>query len=441
MARNTSLKNTGTPFDIAVIGLGVMGQGLAVNIARNGYRVAGFDVNVAQARGFADRLESGDSEIGVFDTLLETLESLRSPTQIFVMVPAGSAVDDILELLVPHCGDGDIIIDCGNSHFNDTSRRQKSLTNHGIAMVGMGVSGGQKGVLYGPSMMPGGDAKAVETVLPLLEKIAAKNESDDAPCVAYMGAGSAGHFVKMVHNGIEYGEMQLIAETYDFMRRGLGMSAVQIGSVFNGWNAGEQGSFLIGISGQALLKTDDETGRPLVEMILDSAGQKGTGRWTSQAALDLGIGVPTITAAVDARIMSSRKAERVAASETVNCSPISNCDTEQVLSQLEATLFAGRIIAYAQGFNLLAAASSEYSYGLDLAQIARIWRAGCILRSPFLEVLAHVFDDDAGVSDLLLAPKIAPMLPPCCRLLSLIAAMFSSLPPLTPSPHPQPPAP
>jgi len=407
--------------DLAVIGLGVMGQGLALNIARNGFVVAGYDQNSMQAKTFV-KTRLKNERLFLKQTIIELVDSLKHPSRIFLMVPAGNPVDDILRELQPHLSSGDIIIDCGNSHFRDTEQRQKNFQTSGIQLIGMGVSGGKAGVLAGPCLMAGGDRKAFDAVHPILLKIAAKASEDDTACVAYMGKSGAGHFVKMVHNGIEYAEMQLIAECYDFMHRAMAMTPIKISEVFTEWNSGSEGSFLIGVSAGVLATIDPETQQPLVDIIVDSAGQKGTGRWASLAALDLGVAIPTITAAVDARIMSSRIAERNKAS-TVFGNPVKMFGTgpEIFLEELRQSLLAARIISFAQGFNLLNEASNIYDYGLDLHSISRAWRAGCILRSPLLTDIAEACAGANDPSNLLTVEPIKSKLSPLIKPLRMVA--------------------
>ncbi len=398
-----------------------MGQGLALNIARNGYSVAGYDHDFAQAKTFI-LARANNERIRLKETVVELIESLKCPRRIFLMVPAGSPVDNILQLLQPHLSPDDIIVDCGNSHFADTEERQKTLQTSGIELIGMGVSGGEAGVLEGPCLMAGGDRKAFDALQPILLKIAAKAAEDGTACVAYMGKNGAGHFVKMVHNGIEYAEMQLIAECYDFMRRAMKMAPADIGEVFAQFNGSDDSSFLIDISADILATMDPDTKEPLIDIIVDSAGQKGTGRWASMAALELGVAIPTITAAVDARIMSSRKSERIETSTVFNNTIKEfRADPKSFLHHLRQTLLATRIISFAQGYNLLSDASNVYGYGLDLCSVSRVWRAGCILRSPLLTRIADACAQAKEPSNLMVADPVKSILLPVIKPLRLVS--------------------
>src|SRR5215217_724635 len=338
---------------IGMIGLAVMGENLALNIARNGFPIAVFNRDTTKVDRFLERAD-GHQVIGAY-SIQDFVNSLETPRKIILLVKAGKPVDDVIEQLKPFLGPGDIIIDGGNSFFQDTRRREKELKAEGFNFIGSGVSGGESGALWGPSLMPGGDRSAYEQIRPIWEAIAAK--VDDGPCVTYIGPGGAGHFVKMVHNGIEYGDMQLIAESYDIMRRVLGMSAGEMADVFDEWNRGELESFLIEITSQILRVKDPETGKPLVDLVLDKAGQKGTGKWTSTVALDLGIPIPTINAAVDARNISARKDERVEAGRQIG-GPAGftyDDDRESMIQAVRDALYASKICSYAQGMNLIRA--------------------------------------------------------------------------------------
>jgi 6-phosphogluconate dehydrogenase len=318
-----------------------------------------------------------------------------------MMVPAGKPVDAVIDSLLPHLEPKDLLIDGGNTHFTDTDRRTEKLEAAGIVYIGTGVSGGQYGALWGPSIMPGGQPEAWALVKPIFEAVAAK--VDGEPCVAHLGPRGAGHYVKMVHNGIEYGDMQLIAEAYDFMHRGMGLTAVDLHHIFADWNNAELESYLIEITRDIFAKTDEETGQPIVDVILDEAKQKGTGKWTSQNALDLGAATPTINAAVEARILSALKAERTAASKVLN-GPTAAIEGDQgkLVADMRAALYAAKIISYAQGFALLKAASEEYNYQLDYQTIAKIWRGGCIIRAGFLDDIRCAFDRKPDLSNLLM---------------------------------------
>ncbi|HET9660277.1 MAG TPA: NADP-dependent phosphogluconate dehydrogenase [Thermomicrobiales bacterium] len=390
-----------------VIGLAVMGENLALNIERNGYPIAVYNRTWSRTQDFmADRAVGLNVEAS--ESIEGFVESLAKPRRIIIMVKAGAPVDAVLAELSEYVDPEDIIIDGGNSLFTDTERR--SLEWEGkFRFVGMGISGGEEGALWGPSLMPGGPKDAYSVLEPMLVDISAKSKA--GPCVTYIGPGGAGHYVKMVHNGIEYGDMELIAETYDIMRRALGMSAAEIGKVFDRWNTGKLESFLVELTGQVLQVTDSgPKAGALIDQILDTAEQKGTGRWTSQNALDLGTPIPTIDAAVGARMMSARKEERVAASSKLTgpaIEPVTG-DKERaaLIDHLENALYFAKISSYAQGMALLQAASTTYNWNLNLSEIARIWMAGCIIRAELLDPIRAAFKDDPGLVNLLLAPHI-----------------------------------
>jgi len=385
--------------DIGVIGLGVMGQMLALNMERNGFRVAVYNRTTEKMRSMLSE-HPRENLIG-FEDLDEFVASIEKPRKMMLMVSAGKAVDALITELKPKLDGGDLLIDGGNTHFTDTERRAKDLDETGIIFMGAGVSGGEYGALWGPSIMPGGSTKAWELVQHIFKAIAAKVQGD--PCVTHIGPGGAGHYVKMVHNGIEYGDMQLIAEAYDLLNTGLELSTDELHEIFMDWNSGELESFLIRITGEIFAKIDDETGKPLVDVILDEAKQKGTGKWTSQNALDLGSPIPTINAAVEARILSALKAERVQAS-IVLPGPVSRLqgDRENIITAVRDALYAAKICSYAQGFALLSQASEEYQYNLNLSEIARIWRGGCIIQARFLEEIRTAFNKDPDLKNLLL---------------------------------------
>ena len=388
-------------YRIGVVGLGVMGANLALNMERSGFPVAGYDVAPARTKAFLDGPAAGRRVFGAGspDALMAALEV---PRRVLMMVPAGRPVDEAIAHLSPHLEPGDILIDGGNSWFLDTERRSRELEARGFLYIGTGVSGGEQGALWGPSIMPGGQAEAWEAVAPILRAIAAKAD-DGEPCVDYMGPRGAGHYVKMVHNGIEYGDMQLIAEVYDLLRRGLGLGAAETAAVFEEWNAGVLRSYLVEITARVLRKVDDETGQPLVDLILDEAAQKGTGKWTSQNALDLGAPIPTIDAAVEARLLSALKAERVAASTVLRGpSPRYQGAAARLIDAARDALYAAKITSYAQGFGLLRLASKEYGYELKPGAIARIWRAGCIIRATLLGDITSAYQRDPGLVNLLL---------------------------------------
>ncbi len=392
--------------DIGVVGLGVMGHNLALNIERNGFAVAGYDADPAKTRAFVEGPARG-KRIAEVDSPASLMAALERPRRVLVMVPAGEAVDAVIARLVPHLEPGDILVDGGNSFFRDTDRRCRELEAKGFAFVGMGVSGGEEGARWGPSLMPGGPREAWEALAPILRAIAAKAE-DGAPCVAHIGPRGAGHYVKMVHNGIEYGDMQLIAETYDLLHRGLGLSAPELSRVFSAWNEGALRSYLVEITAGILARVDEETGRPLVDLVLDEAQQKGTGKWASQNAFDVGAPTPTINAAVESRILSALKAERVRAS-TVLRGPeaVFRGDRERLVAASADALYASKVVSYAQGLALLRLASLEYGYEIRPGEVARLWRAGCIVRARLLGEIAAAYAADKALPNLLLAPAFA----------------------------------
>ena len=383
-----------------VIGLGVMGQNLALNIERNGYPVAGYDIQADKLQASEERFAG--KNLVVTGTLAEFLESLEQPRRILVMVPAGKAVDSVIGELTPRLARGDLLIDGGNSFFEDTRRRIKALEGTGILFVGTGVSGGEEGALWGPSIMPGGNPEAWPLVKPILQKIAAK-APDGQPCCEWIGPDGAGHFVKMVHNGIEYADMQMIGEAYFLMERVLGLSPSEMRDVFAEWNKGELDSYLIQITAAILGKRDPESGKPLVQVILDTAEQKGTGKWTSGAALDLGVPAQTIAIAVFARMMSALKGERVAAAKVLP-GPEERFlgDRAGFIAMIRHALYASKICSYAQGFQLLRAANAEYGWNLQFGIIASLWRAGCIIRARFLGKIKEAYERSPGLPNLLL---------------------------------------
>ena len=392
---------------IGMIGLAVMGENLARNIERNGYSVAVY--NRPPSRNEPDRVtkfieeNAGKQFIGT-RTPEEFVKSLDRPRKIILLVKAGDPVDWTIDQLKPHLEAGDIIIDGGNSYFEDTERRERALKAEGFYFIGSGVSGGEKGALWGPSLMPGGDREAYEKIRPIWEAIAAK--VDGEACVTYIGPGGAGHFVKMVHNGIEYGDMQLIAETYDLMRSVLGMSADEMADVFDEWNRGDLESFLVEITAQILRVKDPETGKPLVDLVLDKAGQKGTGKWTSAIALDLGVITPTIDAAVDTRNLSARKEERVEANKQIAGPGAAEFagDRREMIEAIHDALYASKICSYAQGMNLIRAGSKKWDWNIDLGETARIWKGGCIIRAQFLDKIKQAYRNRADLPNLLLDP-------------------------------------
>ncbi|MCX8023804.1 MAG: NADP-dependent phosphogluconate dehydrogenase [Thermanaerothrix sp.] len=389
--------------DIGVIGLGVMGHNLALNFERHGYWVALYNRTAEKTRNLIAAAQPDQRLIGTY-SLEEFCAHLERPRRILLMLQAGKPVDDMIAALQTLLEPGDILIDGGNSYFQDTERRHEALKDTGILYVGMGISGGEEGALWGPSLMPGGPYQAWESLAPMLRDIAAKAD-DGEPCVDYIGPRGAGHYVKMVHNGIEYADMQLIAEIYDLLKRALGLSAYQLADIFAEWNLGELQSYLIQITAEVLRKRDDETGLPLVDMILDEAQQKGTGKWTSQNALDVGAAVPTISAAVDMRILSALKHERIQASHILS-GPVNvyQGDPANLITLARQALYASKIIAYAQGMGLLRQASFEYGYDLKLDRLAAIWRAGCIIRARLLKDITTAYQSDPSLTNLLLAP-------------------------------------
>jgi 6-phosphogluconate dehydrogenase len=388
-------------YQMGVVGLGVMGASLARNIESKGFPVAGYDLDAAKTRAFIQGPAKGKAIVGVTRPE-ELMDALERPRRVLMMVPAGPPVDSVIAHLRPHLQEGDILIDGGNSLFTDTDRRSDELAAAGFHFVGAGVSGGEEGALLGPAIMPGGPREAWEGLSEILRAIAAKAE-DGEPCVDYMGPRGAGHYVKMVHNGIEYGDMQLIAETYDLLQRAGGLSVAEIAAIFDDWNRGELRSYLIEITARVLERIDDETGRPLVDVILDEAQQKGTGKWMSQNAFDIGAPIPTINAAVEARILSSLKPERVAASRVLTGpAAASPDDRTQLIAAARQALYASKITSYAQGLAMLRIASKEYGYGIDPGTVAKIWRAGCIIRATLLADIRGAFARDPHLVNLLL---------------------------------------
>ncbi len=392
--------------NIGIFGLGVMGASLARNLERNGYPAVVFNYTYDLTEQFMAGVKPGQ-RFTPARTVFEFVSALERPRRILIMVTAGKAIDAVIEALKPFLEPGDILIDGGNSHFSDTDRRIAFLEGTGIQFMGMGVSGGEQGALWGPSMMPGGDQGTYHFVSPMLEMIAAR-AGDGSPCVAYMGKGSAGHFVKMVHNGIEYGDMQLIAEAYDMMRHGLGMTPDAIAEAFHTWNRGELSSYLIGITSRIVNFPDDRKKGMLIDSILDQAGMKGTGTWTSQAALTLGEPIPTIVAALHGRALSSLTGERTLAQSIfptgVKAIP---GDHSEWVRKIGDALYNSKICSYAQGFALLRIASAEYGYGLNLARIAGIWRGGCIIRADFLDLIKTAFEDQPDLQNLLVHPSFS----------------------------------
>jgi len=387
---------------IGVVGLAVMGRNLALNIESRGHAVSVYN----RSREKTDELiaDCPDKKLVPAYTLEEFVESLEKPRRILLMVKAGAGTDATIDALRPLLSKGDILIDGGNTHFTDTIRRNQDLAKSGLHFIGTGVSGGEEGALKGPSIMPGGQREAYDLVAPILTEIAAK-APDGEPCVAYMGPDGAGHFVKMVHNGIEYGDMQLIAESYDVLKRVVGLSNEELGRVYVEWNKGELDSYLIDITAKIFAKKDEDTGKDLIDMILDRAAQKGTGKWTSQNALDLGAPLPLITEAVFARVLSSLKDQRVAASKQLSGpTPKFDGDREKFIEAVRRALYLSKIVSYAQGFAQLRAASDEYKWDLQYGTIAKIFRAGCIIRAGFLQKITEAYANEPALANLLLAP-------------------------------------
>lgn len=387
---------------IGVVGLAVMGKNLAFNIESRGYTVSVF--NRSREKTDAMMQEATGKNIVPTYSIEEFVQSLETPRKILLMVKAGPATDATIEQLKPHLEKGDILIDGGNTFFQDTIRRNKELSDLGFHFIGTGVSGGEEGALKGPSIMPGGQKEAYDLVAPILQAISAKVNGD--PCCTYIGPDGAGHFVKMVHNGIEYGDMQLIGESYFLLKNILGLSNDELHQVFSDWNQGELDSYLIEITRDIFTKIDEETGKPLVDMILDKAGQKGTGKWTSQNALDLGVPLPIITESVFARFISAMKDERVQASKILT-GPTSGAfsgNRKEFIEQVRQALYFSKICSYAQGFAQMRVASEEYGWDLKFGEIAMIWRGGCIIRAQFLQKIKDAYDRDSQLKNLLLDP-------------------------------------
>ena len=387
---------------IGVIGLAVMGKNLALNIESRGYSVAVYNRSREKTDEFLQEAK-GKNIVGTY-SIEEFVNALEKPRKILLMVKAGAATDATIEQLKPYLEKGDIVIDGGNTYFKDTQRRNKELAELGIHFIGTGVSGGEEGALKGPSIMPGGQKEAHELVRPIFEAIAAK--VDGEPCTTYIGPDGAGHYVKMVHNGIEYGDMQLIAEAYFLLKHVLGLNAQELHEVFAEWNKGELDSYLIEITADIFTKIDEETGKPLVDVILDKAGQKGTGKWTSQNALDLGVPLPIITESVFARFISAMKDERVKASKLLAGPAVKpyEGDRAHFIEAVRRALYMSKICSYAQGFAQMKAASEEYNWNLQYGNIAMIFRGGCIIRAQFLQKIKEAYDRDPALPNLLLDP-------------------------------------
>ncbi|MDW4526236.1 NADP-dependent phosphogluconate dehydrogenase [Rossellomorea marisflavi] len=385
---------------IGVVGVGVMGKSLSLNFESRGYKVAIYDVSEEKVAGALQ--EHQDKNLTGFHQVEKFIDSLEVPRKIMMMVPAGKITDLAIESILPHLDKGDILIDGGNTYFEDTVRRNKELAERGINFIGAGVSGGEEGALYGPAIMPSGQKEAYDLVEPFLTSIAAKVKGD--ACSTYIGPDGSGHYVKMVHNGIEYSDMQLICEAYYLMKNVLGLSAQELHETFKEWNEGELDSYLIEITADIFTKIDEETGEPLVERILDTAGQKGTGKWTSVSALDLGVPLSIITESVFARFISAMKDERVKASKILKGpkNQTFSGNKEEFIESIRKALYLSKICSYAQGFAQLQVASKEYGWNLKLGELAKIFRGGCIIRAGFLEEIMNAYDRDGELSNLLL---------------------------------------
>ena len=393
-----------TKQQIGVVGMAVMGRNIALNIESRGYSVSLYNRTGSKTTEALEQ-NPGKNLVGTY-TVEEFVNSLESPRKILLMVQAGRGTDATIDALLPHLDKGDIVIDGGNTFFKDTIRRSERLAELGINFVGTGVSGGEEGALHGPSIMPGGPQSAYELVAPILRDISAKAPEDGEPCVTYIGENGAGHYVKMVHNGIEYGDMQLIAESYDLLHRVLGLSAAEISQIFGEWNKGELDSFLMEISTQILATVDPSTGKPMVDVIMDRAGNKGTGKWTSQSALDLGEPLSLITESVFARYISTFKEERVAASQVIPGvdfqANLSEADKKDIIEAVRQALYFSKIVSYAQGFAQMKAASQEYGWTLNYGEIAKIFRAGCIIRAKFLQKITDAYSKNPDLDNLML---------------------------------------
>lgn len=388
--------------DIGLIGLAVMGENLVMNMESKGFTVAVYNRTISKVERFVNGRAAGKNIIGTY-SIEELVDSLKTPRRVMLMVKAGKPVDDFIDLLIPHLDKGDIIIDGGNSHFPDTIRRTAYVEGKGLLYIGTGVSGGEEGALLGPSMMPGGSPAAWQHVKPIFQSICAK-APDGTPCCDWIGENGAGHFVKMVHNGIEYGDMQLICEAYFIMKNYLGLSCDEMHEVFKKWNEGDLKSYLIEIT-RDILAFKDTDGSPIVEKILDTAGQKGTGKWTSIASLDEGVPLTLISEAVYSRCLSALKEERTAASKVLSGPSVNfTGDKAEFIENIRKALYASKIVSYAQGFSLLKAAAKTYGWQLDYGAIAMMWRGGCIIRSTFLSNIKEAFDRDPSLDNLLLDP-------------------------------------
>ncbi|MFC2075972.1 NADP-dependent phosphogluconate dehydrogenase [candidate division KSB1 bacterium] len=393
---------------VGLIGLAVMGQNLVLNMERNGFRVAVFNRTTARTDEFIAGPAAGKNIKGT-KTIQEFMACLERPRKIIILVKAGAPVDAMIDQVKPYLEKGDILFDGGNTYYPDTDRRVEQWGSEGIKFIGSGISGGEEGALMGPCIMPGGPEDAYNEMAPILTTIAA--QVDDGPCCAYIGPRSAGHYVKMVHNGIEYGIMQLIAESYDILGRALGLKAPEIGDIMAEWNAGELGSYLMEITEEILHWADPETDGYLVDHILDTAKQKGTGKWTSQDSFNVGVPTPTINAAVTGRVLSGYKAERVEAAKALKgVTQLKGLDRDTLIDSVRDALYGSIVASYAQGMALLRLASSDYDYNLDLPEIARIWKGGCIIRAKMLDPIKEAYRDDPELPNLMVAPHFVELL-------------------------------
>lgn len=410
-------------FDFGMVGLGTMGSNLLLNMADHGYAVAGFDLNSEKTQSF-ENAATNQQKLKGFNTLKDLVDCLKSPRKIMMLVPAGKPVDSVINEITPLLEKGDILIDGGNSHYTDTIRRIEQLKGSGIHFMGMGISGGEEGARFGPSIMPGGDKEAYTVVQPILSSIAAKVQHE--PCVAYLGKGAAGHYVKMVHNGIEYAIMQLIGECYDMLKHGLGLDNGELGEVFTEWNSGEMKSFLLEITGEIFSMKDGESDNFLIDAILDKAGAKGTGKWTSQSGLDLPAPVPNVDVAVMMRNLSSLVEERFEADELYS-TKIKNIEItkDEYLPLLHDALYFATIISYAQGLAMIHKASEELQMDIPVREVVKVWRGGCIIRSALLDIFSESFAENGALKNLLLDKNIASILqkklPAMQKIISLAA--------------------
>lgn len=407
--------------DIGLIGLAVMGQNLALNIADHGFPISVYNRTYSKTSTFLEENDGLAEKLKGFENLEDFISSLEKPRKIIIMVQAGNATDAVIDSLVPHLEENDIIIDGGNAKWTDTINRERRLSEKNLHFVGSGVSGGEEGARFGPSLMPGCSEEAWRQIEPIWQAISAKVDAQSGkplegampgkpiqggvPCSAYIGTDGSGHYVKMVHNGIEYGDMQMICEAFHLMTEVSGLSPDAIGEIFATWNEGELDSFLVEITGDILKQTDPRTGKPFVEMVMDAAGQKGTGKWTSVNALDMGVPAPTVAEAVFARCLSAVKAERVSASKILNgpsVKPDLEGGEEEIITAIRDALYCSKICSYAQGFQLMREAQKEYDWKLDFGEIAQIWRGGCIIRAAFLQKITEAYQKDPALSNLLL---------------------------------------